>query len=31
MGYIKEYFEESNFPYSIDVVDLARVDKSFKD
>lgn len=30
MAYIKEYFEESDFPHTIDVVDLARVDVSFR-
>lgn len=31
IGYIKEYFEESDFLYTVDVIDLARVEASFRD
>ena len=29
LSMIKEYFEESDFLYSVDVIDLARVSKNF--
>ena len=31
MAFIKEHFEESNFPYTVDVVDLSRVAKNFRE
>ncbi|HBQ20451.1 MAG: hypothetical protein A2Z91_04945 [Deltaproteobacteria bacterium GWA2_38_16] len=31
MAFMKEYFEESNFPYSVDLVDLSRVSKVFRE
>lgn len=30
LGELKEYFEESNFPYKVDIIDFNKAEKDFK-